>query len=88
MVKIYRCALMDAATKGNAGKQRREGTEGQIGTGTETEIVDPIGVGEVFLDITRFIITMNKIWQKINGLELSCCKRWQKKSQPRNWLGD
>ena len=64
------CALKDAATKGNAGKQRREGTEGGTGTGTETEteIVDPIGAGEVFLDITRFIITMNKIWHKINGL--------------------
>ena len=68
MVKIYRCALMDAATKGNAGKQRREGTERQIVTGTETEIVDPIGAGEVFLDITRVIITMNKIWQEINRL--------------------
>ena len=68
MVKIYRCALMDAATKGNAGKQRREGTEGQIGTGTETEIVARIGAGEVFLDITRVIITMNKIWHKINGI--------------------
>merc|ERR1719205_148710 len=68
MVKIYRYALKDAATKGNAGKQEKEGTEGQIGTGTETEIVDPIGAGEVFLDITRFIITMNKIWHKINGL--------------------
>ena len=79
---------MDAATKGNAGKQRREEIEGQIGTGTETEIVDPIGAGEVFLDFTRVIITMNKIWQKMNGLELSCCKRWQKKSQPRNWLGE
>ena len=68
MVKIYRYALKDAATKGNAGKQEKEGTEGQIGTGTETEIVDPIGAGEVFLDITRFMITMNKIWHKINGL--------------------
>ena len=70
MVKMCRYALKDAATKGNAGKQRREGTEGGTGTGTETEteIVDPIGAGEVFLDITRFIITMNKIWHKINGL--------------------
>ena len=67
MVKIYRCALKDAATKGNAGKQGRE-AEGQMGAGTETEIVDPIGAGEVFLDITRFIIAMNKIWHKINGL--------------------
>mgnify|MGYP001473073479 CR=1 FL=1 len=65
MVKIYRCALMDAVTKGNAGQQRKE-AEGQMGAGNETEIVDPIGVGEVFLDITRFIITMNKIWHKIN----------------------
>ena len=54
MVKIYRCALKDAATKGNAGKQGRE-AEGQMGAGTETEIVDPIGAGEVFLDITRFM---------------------------------
>ena len=69
MVKIYRCALMDAVTKGNAGQQRRE-AEGQMGAGkgTETKIVDPIGAGEVFLDITRVIITMNKIWHKINGL--------------------
>ena len=67
MVKICRCALKDAATKGNAGKQRREGAEDQTGTGTETEIVDPIGDEEVFLDITRFISTMNKIWHKING---------------------
>ena len=52
MVKIYRCALKDAATKGNAGKQGRE-AEGQMGAGTET--VDPIGAGEVFLDITRFM---------------------------------
>ena len=66
------CALKDAATKGNAGKQGREGAEGQTGTGigTETEIVDPIGAGEVFLDITRFIITMNKIWHKNNGLKI------------------
>ena len=48
MVKISRCALMDAATKGNAEKQGRE-AEGQMGAGTE--IVDPIGAGEVFLDI-------------------------------------
>ena len=67
---MCRCALKDAATKGNAGKQRREVTEGQTGTGigTETEIVDPLGAGEVFLDITRFIITMNKICHKNNGL--------------------
>ena len=60
---------MDAVTKGNAGQQRRE-AEGQMGAGkgTETEIVDPIGAGEVFLDITRVIITMNKIWHKINGI--------------------
>ena len=40
---------MDAVTKGNAGQQRRE-AEGQMGAGkgTETEIVDPIGAGEVF----------------------------------------
>ena len=68
MVKIYRCALKDAATKGNAGKLRREGDEGQTGIGTETEIVDPIGAEEVFLAITRFISTMNKTWHKINGL--------------------
>ena len=61
MVKMCRLALKDAATKGNAGKQRREGDEGQTGTGTETEIVDPIGAEEVFLAITRFISTMNKI---------------------------
>ena len=54
MVKIYRFALKDAATKGNAGKQGRE-AEGQMGAGTETEIVDPIGAGEVFFDITRFM---------------------------------
>ena len=55
-------ALKDVATKGNAGKQEKEGT------GTGTEIVDPIGAEEVFLDINRFISTMNKIWHKINGL--------------------
>ena len=52
MVKMYRFALKDAATKGNAGKQGRE-AEGQMGA--ETEIVDPIEAEEVFLDITRFM---------------------------------
>merc|ERR1711894_208146 len=33
MVKISRCALMDAATKGNAEKQGRE-AKGQMGAGT------------------------------------------------------
>ena len=50
MVKMYRFVLKDAATKGNAEKQGRE-AKGQMGAGTETEIVDPIGAGEVFLDI-------------------------------------
>ena len=54
MVKIYRFALKDAATKGNAGKQGRE-AGGQMAAATETEIVDPIEVEEVFLDITRFM---------------------------------
>ena len=49
MVKICKCALKDVVTKGNAGKQRKEGTEGQTGTGTEIEqqltVVVQIGHG-------------------------------------------
>ena len=79
---MCRYALKDAATKGNAGKQEKEGTEGEIGTGigTETEIVDPIGAGEVFLDITRVIISMNKIWQKI-----ITCRLQRRASMATKW---